>query len=59
MKIKDQIIEFMKGKEKVCLSDLYTGLNIKASSLRGVINLSMKKNEGIFNRMGKGYYNLK
>jgi hypothetical protein len=51
-------LSIMDNKEKICLNDLYLKMEEKPSSIRGTINLSIKKQENIFNRLGKGYYNL-
>jgi predicted transcriptional regulator of viral defense system len=58
MKQKETIIEFMKGKEKVSLKDLYCIAGLKQASIRAIINKEVSK--GLtFERLGKGNYKLK
>jgi len=46
----------MKDKEKVHLKELYDGLDTKPASIRAVLNASVKKDEKLFERLGKGFY---
>lgn len=58
--MKQRLIEFMKGKEKVHLSDVYQNFtDIQTASIRATLNISIKKGENIFERLGSGNYKLK
>lgn len=63
--IKQQIKEFLKEKEKATLQEIYKGLEkpemsegIKKHNIRAVLNISVKNN-GQFERVGKGEYKLR
>ena len=57
-KMKQKIVDFLKNKEKVHLKDIYQQLEVKPASIRATINLSIKKQDGVFERLGKGNYKL-
>jgi hypothetical protein len=56
--MKEKLIEVLKDKE-LTLKEIYLAMpEVKQSSIRATINLSIKKGI-IFERIGKGKYKLK
>ena len=53
----EKIKEFMSGKEKVSIGEIEEGTGILNNSVRGTLNISVKKGEH-FQRLGEGYYKL-
>lgn len=59
MRNREKIAEFMKGKDKVNLKDIYSAFpDIKKEVIRGTINAEIKK-ELTFERISKCFYKLK
>ena len=61
MTIKSQIVEFLTGKPKATLKEIYLGLEadgIVKHNIRAVLNVNVKKNL-LFERIGKGEYKLR
>ena len=58
MPIKEELKEFLKGKDKVPLSEIYANVGAGKPNIRAILNLSVK-NKGDFERVGKGEYKLK
>jgi hypothetical protein len=57
MGLKEDIIGYMRGKERVTLPELYS-IGINKDSARGVINASIKQGKD-FIRLEKGVYKLR
>lgn len=56
--MQHQIIEFLRGKEKVTLKEFYNALpDTPQASIRAVLNNGFKK--GIIERIAKATYKLK
>lgn len=54
---KQEMLEYMKGKEKVHVKVIADDLKFNIDSVRGQINACV--NKGLVERIGKGYYKLK
>ena len=55
---KQQIVEFMKGKESVKLADLYCLAGLSHAAIRGILNSEINKGR-TFERIRKSTYKLK
>lgn len=56
---KDKVVEFLRGKERVHLKEIWEGTGINKNSIMGLINRDILKGNTSFDRLGDGYYKLK
>lgn len=56
----ESVRDLMKGKEKVHLKELYVLADgVKPHVLRSMLSVSISSGEGVFERLGGGFYRLK
>lgn len=58
MSLKTKVFEFMQNKDSVSLKEIYLQNFGKPESVRGIINLSIKQNEGKIIRISRGKYKI-
>lgn len=59
MSLKEEITNNLADKKKVHLKEIYTALEGRSPhAIRATLNLSIKKGENVFERLGEGYYRL-
>lgn len=58
MTTKEKIHAFLSGRKQATLEEIYSAVKVDKSAIRSVLNLSVKKKDGIFERIAEGTYKV-